>query len=119
MSSSLGPIDKGHPRYGECRYCWEENHTRDTGFYFEPRQRMVGPVCGHRLHPPKRVTKAHAYNSLNAQLRVGKGYWYRRACLPDYCGEFGELSDPRLAGMSKWEDEQVERALAGKEPSRD
>jgi hypothetical protein len=57
--SCFGPLQGGKPKYGECVYCWDENWARDHHLFFEPRQRMIGPVCGHRLHAPKHVIKPH------------------------------------------------------------
>lgn len=94
--SSMGPVNATKPKHGECRYCWDENHSRDTAFHFESRQRMIGPVCGHRLRAPKRAWPQFKNNRAHDQLRRGHpeyltDYWYRRAMLPDFCGEFGEL----------------------------
>ena len=116
--SSFGPVNFKRPKFGECVYCWDENWTRDTGFYFESRLHMIGPVCKHRLHKPKRWMKQHKLNAYHEEHREwAKGaetfighpdapeivtrpgrerteseeYWYRRSMLPDYCGEPGEL----------------------------
>lgn len=114
MSSCFGSIQTGSPRFGECCYCWDENFDRKNSFYFEQRQRMIGPVCGHRLLSPKRTVKQFKYNLQTQELRQKKpdeGYWYKRAHLPEYYGEFGELSDPHLAGLNRMEDEEAEEAI--------
>ena len=93
--SSFGPINETHPRFGECRYCWDENWARDHSFVFESRSRMIGPACGHRLHAPKHHSTQLQTNRFNEGQRRLTGrwqdYWHRRALLPDYCGDFGEL----------------------------
>ena len=93
--SSFGTVNDLHPRFGECLYCWDENWTRDHQFSFESRSRMVGQVCGHRLHAQKRHALQHSLNAMNDETRMLPGrwqdYWHRRALLPDYCGEFREL----------------------------
>lgn len=94
MSSSFGPVNTTHPRFGECLACWEENHTRRTGFYFESRVPMINRPCGHRLLPPNHIPKQLRINRINDFLRASgryEDYWSRRALLPDYCGELGEL----------------------------
>jgi hypothetical protein len=113
MSSSFGPVQTAKPKHGECRYCFDENHTRDTGASFESRWRMIGPVCGHRLRPFKRFAKLPQINrSRAAKLSEGADYWTRRAWLPDYCGEPGERSRLELAGMGRMDDAQVEAVLS-------
>jgi hypothetical protein len=91
--SSFGPVQPGRPKHGECCYCWDENWARRRHFYIEPRQRMVGPVCGHRLEKPRRTEKQFRLNRFHNERRAAGGldYWQRRALLPDYCGEPGEL----------------------------
>ena len=91
--SSFGPVQTGKPRHGECLYCWDENHTRETGTYFESRVPMVGPVCRHRLKPAKRTRKQFKTNRIREEILNTEdlAYWNRRAWLPKYCGEFGEL----------------------------
>lgn len=98
MSSSMGPVNMAPRRFGECRECWDENWTRTTGGFFESRVRMVGRVCGHRLKKPdnKRLAKQSKINRMFEKWRSEDGpymneYWARRALLPDYCGEPGEL----------------------------
>lgn len=115
MSSSFGPVQRGRPRFGECRYCWDENWTRAHGFYFEWRQRMVGPVCGHRLKCPKQTAKPSRHNRANAFLRQERAgdYWYRRAQQPDYVGEFGERRIGfGLEGLHKLSSDEAEALVA-------
>jgi hypothetical protein len=100
----MGPIQTGKPRFGECVYCWAENHTRKNGAYFEARQRMIGPICKHHLLPPARATKQFKINRFHGECLEKRGgrplddrmsdefYWYIRAMWPDFCGEPGELS---------------------------
>jgi hypothetical protein len=97
MSCSVGPIQRGRPKFGECVYCWDENWGRRKHFYFEPRQHMIEPVCGHLLEKPRRTAKQFQMNRTRNAIRAQRAeegtltYWYRRAMLPDYCGEPGEL----------------------------
>ncbi len=82
MSSSFGPVNPGRPKQGECRYCWDENHTRLTGTYFESRVRMVGPTCRHRLLPAKSLIKqfqSNAFHTDQRRKRPKMKYWGRRA----------------------------------------
>ena len=63
-------------------------------FVFESRSRMIGPICGHRLHKPKHHIVQFRENAINEQMRQDpryQEYWNRRALLPDYYGEPGEL----------------------------
>ena len=65
---------------------------------------MRGPVCGHRLMRAKRACKQFQVNAINDILRAeyskAAGYWHLRALQPDYCGEFGELTNPLFAGFN-------------------
>ena len=111
--SSFGPINTSRPRFGECRYCWDENWARRHHTYFESRNHMIGPVCKHRLLPAKNTCKQHQINRTRAErLPEMEGYWERRAWLPDYCGEPGELSDPRLAGLSELDSSSAELIIS-------
>lgn len=114
MSSSFGPVQTGQPKFGECRYCWDENFDRDRHFFFEARQHMIGPVCGHRLKHPKRADKPTRISRFRLrQIRKGAlSYWERRANLPDYCGEFGEKSLLALAGLHHMSNKDAEAAVA-------
>lgn len=114
MSSSIGPVNTGKPKFGECRYCFEENHDRDHGFSFEWHYRMRGPICGHKLHKFKSAMIPSRHNRLRPLLLADNqdNYWYRRACLPDFCGEFGEKSLLAFAGMGRMEDDQIAEAIA-------
>jgi hypothetical protein len=58
---------------------------------------MVGPVCRHRLEPPKHRPPAHRVNAIQNEIladykRQELGYWNIRATQSDYIGEPGELS---------------------------
>ena len=94
--SSMGPVNTKHPKFGECLYCWDENYTRDNGYSFDSRYKMVGPVCKHRLHPFKKHEIQSHYNAFVDRLRTNfniynTNYWYKRALLPDWWGEPKEL----------------------------
>ncbi len=114
MSSSIGPVQTGRPKFGECRYCWDENWSRDHGLVMDSRSHMVGTVCGHRLHKPKRAWKQFRKNRIIIKQMSNpkfQNYWMRRALLPDYCGEFGEKSLLALAGLRYMDDEDAEAAV--------
>lgn len=112
MGSSFGPVQTAKPKHGDCLYCFDENHTRDTGYCFESRFQMVGPVCGHRLRPFKRFAKPSRLNRYRTSaLSETNEYWNRRALLPDYCGEPGERSNPLLAGLHKMDSAEAEAAV--------
>ncbi len=111
MSSCVGPINTGHPKFGECLYCWDENFARETHYYFESRQRMIGPVCKHRLHPAKRAAKQFKINAIRGSVRKVKGYWNQRAWLPDYYGEPGELNTMELAGIRHMSNGEAREAV--------
>jgi len=100
MSSSFGPVNSTKRKHGECVACWDENHVREHGSYFESRVPMVGKICKHRLKPAKRLAMQSRTNRLYDEWRNTPGgpyshdggdYWARQALLPDYCGGFAEL----------------------------
>ncbi len=112
MSSSIGPVQRGKPRHGQCAACWDENFFRKHGYYFEWRVPMVNKPCGHRLLPPRRTIKASQASRINARRRDEvAGYWERRSLLPDYCGEPRELSSLALAGLRWMDDAGAEAAV--------
>ena len=72
-SGSIGPVDFSKPKHGQCRYCYEEFHDRETHFYFAGGVRMVGPVCKHRLPRPKKQGKMPAHWRFEEAYRNGYG----------------------------------------------
>ena len=53
--SSFGPCPDPHGFRTGCRSCYDENEHRKRGFCFGTHPRMVNAVCGHRLHPFRKM----------------------------------------------------------------
>jgi hypothetical protein len=88
QNDSMGPCQRGRPRHGECVFCWDENWTREWGFYFGSRPTMVGPVCKHRLRRARRTTPQVKANRIAAGMRdsytASGELWMLPYLLPGY-----------------------------------
>jgi hypothetical protein len=63
-------------KFGQCRFCWDENWAREHHFFFgDGRPAMIGPVCKHRLKAPKHIHpqfKANRLREIRRALSAGR-----------------------------------------------